>query len=231
MIATTLRGGLVGSGVVSSEKARSSGVGSGGRVRWGSETALVDDDEARRRLVAAAGRCLVARGTTRLTVDDVAREAAVARSTVYRYFRSRDELVLGVILSRVDAGMRRVLGMLEHPDDAARSVVDLIMHSVGLVAGDPLNEAMFATDSRWLVTSLELRSEAVVDAFHQHLGPLLARWRAEGQLRGDLDLRETSRWMNTVALLLLGPPWTQRPDRAKREFVENYVVPGLLPRR
>ncbi|WP_307873725.1 MULTISPECIES: helix-turn-helix domain-containing protein [unclassified Frankia] len=189
----------------------------------------MDDDEARRRLVAAAARILVARGTTRLTVDEVAKEAAVVRSTVYRYFRSRDELVLGVVLSRIDAGMRRVLGMLEHPDDAARSVVDLIMHAVGLVAGDPLNEALFSTDSRWMVTSLELRSEAVVDAFHQHLGPLLRQWRAEGQLRADLDLRETSRWMNTVALLLLGPPWAQRSDGAKREFVERYVVPGLLP--
>ncbi|MCK9897226.1 TetR/AcrR family transcriptional regulator [Frankia sp. AgB32] len=204
-------------------------MGLGGRVRWGSETALVDDEEARRRLVAAAQRVLVARGTSRLTVDAVAKEAAVVRSTVYRYFGSRDELILGVVLSRVDNGMRRVLGMLEHPDDAARSVVDLLMHSIGLVAGDPLNEMMFSGESRWLVTSLELRSEAVADAFHLHLGPLLERWRAQGQLRADLDLRETSRWMNTVALLLLGPPWATRPDEAKRDFVERYIVPGLLP--
>ncbi|ADP84552.1 TetR/AcrR family transcriptional regulator [Pseudofrankia inefficax] len=198
-------------------------------MRWGHETALIDDEEARRRLVAAAGRCLVARGTTRLTVDDVAREAAVVRSTVYRYFKSRDDLVLGVVLSRIDAGMRPLIETLEAPEDAARSVADLLMFSVGLVAGDPLNEALFAPESGGFVTSLELRSEAVVDAFHRHLGPLLERWRDEGQLRADLDLRETSRWMNTVGLLLLGPPWTERTDEAKREFVEHYVVPGLLP--
>ncbi|MBL7498006.1 helix-turn-helix transcriptional regulator [Frankia sp. CNm7] len=180
--------------------------------------------------MAAASRCLVTRGTTRLTVEDVAQEAAVVRSTVYRYFRSRDELILGVVLSRIDIGMRRLLGMLEHPDDAARSVVDLIVYSVGFVTGDPLNEALFAKDSRGLVTSLELRSEAVVDAFHRHLGPLLAQWRAEGQLREDLDLREISRWMNTVGLLLLGPPWTERSEQEKREFVECYILPGLLPR-
>ncbi|MCK9878730.1 TetR/AcrR family transcriptional regulator [Frankia sp. AgPm24] len=202
--------------------------GSGGRVRWGSDTALVDDDEARRRLVAAAGRCLLARGAARLTVDEVAREAAVVRSTVYRYFGSRDELILAVLLERIDAAMRRVTEMLEHPDDASRSISDLIMHFNGLVPGNPFNEALFSPDSRWLVTSLEVQSELVVDTYHQHLRPLLTRWQATGQLRADLDLRETSRWLNTVGLLLLAPPWTQRSDAAKREFVEHYVVRALL---
>jgi TetR/AcrR family transcriptional regulator len=36
------------------------------------------------------------------------------------------------------------------------------------------------------------------------------------------------RYLNTVELLLLGPPWTQRPPEAKRTFVEEYVLPGLV---
>lgn len=197
-------------------------------MRWGSDTALVDDDEARRRLVAAAGRCLLARGVVRLTVDEVAREAAVVRSTVYRYFGSRDELILAVLLERIDAAMRRVIDMLEHPDDAGRSISDMLMYFNGLVPGNPFNEELFAPDSRWIVTSIEVQSELVVDAYHEHLHPLLARWQAAGQLRADLDLRETSRWLNTVGLLLLSPPWTQRTDAAKREFLDHYVVRALV---
>jgi TetR/AcrR family transcriptional regulator len=102
------------------------------------------------------------------------------------------------------------------------------MLSVGLVAGDPLNEALFAKDSGSLVTALELRSEAVVDALHLHLGPLLTRWQAQGQLRSDLDLREASRWLTTVGLLLLGEPWSERPDAAKRVFLAGYALTGLL---
>ena len=39
--------------------------------RWGTESALSDDDEARRRLVAATTRCRSGRGSLRITVEDL----------------------------------------------------------------------------------------------------------------------------------------------------------------
>jgi len=199
-----------------------------GRGRWGQGTAVNDPVQARARLIEATKRCLVARGTTRLNVEDVAKEASVARSTVYRYFRTREELLLGVIIDRIDRSIEVNIRALRHPNDAGRSMIDLIVRSIALVKGDPINEALFADESKWLVTSLELSSEPVVDAFYVHLGPLLERWRDTGSLRADLDLRETTRWLNTIALLLLGPPWDGRSDRAKRQFLERYVVRALV---
>jgi TetR/AcrR family transcriptional regulator len=204
------------------------GVDRGGARRWGTASALLDDDEARRRLISATTRCIAARGTARITVEEVAREAGVARSTVYRYFKTRDDLVLGVVLERLDTGMARVVASHPQPDDAARSIVDLVMRSVGRVYGDEVNEALFSADSRWLVTSLEVGSAPVVDQLYRHLGPLLERWQADGQLHSDLDLRETTRWMNAVALLLLAPPWLDRSARAKRTFLQQYLVRALV---
>lgn len=167
----------------------------------------------------------------RLTVEDVAREAAVARTTVYRYFPTRDDLILGVVLSRIDEAMARVIAALPAPENAARSIIDLVLTSIGLVNRDEVNRALFSPESTWLVTSLELRSEPVVDAFHRRLGPLLERWQANGQLHADLDLRETTRWMNAVALSLLEAPWTQRSQRAKRTFLQHYLVRALVTER
>jgi TetR/AcrR family transcriptional regulator len=160
---------------------------------------------------------------------EVADEAGVTRSTVYRYFRSRDDLVLGLLLSRVDAALEAVVRSLRDPDDAATCLPNLILKPIGLVEGSPLNEALFSERSSAFVTFLELSSEQLLDATLRHLGPLLERWKVSGRLHGDLDVRETVRWINAVALILLSPPWRTRPASAKRVFLDQYLVRALVP--
>jgi len=69
---------------------------------WGDDRAILDDEEARRRILDAAGRCIVRRGNTQFRMGEVADEAGVSRSTVYRYFPGRDDVLLGLMLMRVD---------------------------------------------------------------------------------------------------------------------------------
>lgn len=191
--------------------------------------ALLDDEEARRRLVTATTRCIARRGNSRIRVEDVATEAGVSRSTVYRYFKTREDLILGVLLSRVDAGMELVVQALRHPDDAARSIPDLILACNALVRDNELNQALLSPDGRSIVTSAELTSEPIIDGIHRHVGPLLEQWQASGQLQDDLDLRETTRWITTVGLvLLLTPPWLERSTGAKRTFLDRYLVRALV---
>lgn len=169
------------------------------------------------------------RGDAHVRMGEVADEAGVARSTVYRYFPTRADLILGLLLSRIDAALEVVVRSLPEPDDAAASIPDLILEPIGLVDGSPLNEALFSAESRAFVTSLELSSEPLVDAPMRHYGPLFERWQIEGKLHPDLDIRETMRWMNAVSLILLAPPWRERPVDAKRAFLERYLVRALVP--
>ncbi len=159
---------------------------------------------------------------------EVADEAGVARSTVYRYFSTRGDLILGLLLKRVDAALEAVVRSLPEPGDAARCLPDLILEPIGLVDGNPLNEALFSPGSAAFVSSLELGSEPLAAASVRHFGPLLERWQAEGQVHADLDVDETIRWINAVALLCLSPPWRSRTKEAKREFLERYLVRALV---
>lgn len=199
--------------------------------RWGSDGAVLDDEEARRRLLDAAARCIVRRGDAQFRMAEVADEAGVARSTVYRYFATRGDLILGLLLSRLEPALDAVVRALPDPDDAARSLPELILQPIALVEGSPLNEALFSPESRPFVTALELSSEPLVDASLRHYGPLLRQWQQAGQLHRDLDLRETIRWMNAVSLVLLAPPWRARAAPAKREFLDRYFVRALVAAR
>ena len=91
-----------------------------------------------------------------------------------------------------------------------------------------MNEALFSADSRSLVATLEYASDPILDALHRHLSPLLTRWQADRQLFDDLDLRETTRWINAVSIMLMTPPWLGLSPRAKRSFLSRYLVRALV---
>lgn len=197
--------------------------------RWGGDRALLDDDEARGLLLDAASRCIVRRGHTQFRMAEVAEEAGVVRSTVYRYFPTRDDLVLGLVLMRMDAALDSLVGSLRQPDDAAECIPQMVLVPAESVVGNPLNEALFASESTALATVLELGSEQIVDAIDAHFGPLFEQWQADGRMYPDLDKREVARWIHTAALLLLSPPWRTRAHAEKRRFVDQFVVRALVP--
>jgi AcrR family transcriptional regulator len=198
---------------------------------WGSEAALLDDDEARRRLVAATGRCLARRGSNRIRIEEVAVEAGVSRSTVYRYFRSRNELILAVLLSRVDVAMQGVLASLTRPADAGRSLHEVFLKSTDLIGGDAVSEALFVAGGRSsLADSLDVTAEPVVDAVFHHLRPFMVRWQQSGQLAGDLDLKETLRWLIAAGAVITTPPWSEWPRARVAAFLDRYVIRAILER-
>ena len=95
--------------------------------RWGDDRALLDDDEARRLLLDAASRCIVRRGNTQIRMAEVAQEAGVVRSTVYRYFPGREDLVLGLVLMRIDAALAALVRSLRNPGDATKCLPKMVL--------------------------------------------------------------------------------------------------------
>jgi AcrR family transcriptional regulator len=68
-----------------------------------------DVEQTRRRIVGAAYACVARDGMAATTLDAAAREAGVARATVYRHFPGgRDELIEAVVTSEVTAFFARL---------------------------------------------------------------------------------------------------------------------------
>jgi AcrR family transcriptional regulator len=195
---------------------------------WGDDVALLDETEARRRLLSAAERCIVRRGSAHIRMGEVATEAAVARSTLYRYFPTRAELIVGLFLDRIDAAMEAVVAGLPQPGRAAASLPDLVLRPLAFIEGNPLNEALFSAESRALVASWQLGSEALFQAVYRHFGPLLSGWQAAGQLHDDLDLGEVVRWIETLQLSLLGEPWRDRSVAEQRQLLVRFLVRAVV---
>jgi TetR/AcrR family transcriptional regulator len=197
--------------------------------RWGDDRAILDDEEARRRLLEAAGRCIVRRGNAQIRMAEVADEAGVSRSTLYRYFPNRDEVLLGLMLARVDTALGELVRSLRDPDDPVRSLPEMVLARVESVSGNPLNEALFAAESTAVPTALEVGAQPVVEVLLRHYGPLLQRWQDAERLYPDLEHRDVVQWLSATTLFLLTPSWRHRSPADKHQFLEQFLVRALVP--
>jgi AcrR family transcriptional regulator len=196
---------------------------------WG-DRRPVDDDEARRRLLDAAEVCYERRGVSRTTVDDVAKEVSVHRTTVYRYFGSRDDVLAFVLL-------RETAGVIEGAEQAllrdgpfGERLLDALDGAIGAVEDSRWLRVLFSPQSLTMTISVAA-SGVFRDRIRTVLRPHVETAKANGELRERLDPDAAADWLVRVAQMLLVEHLTTRPDEARpdrRALLRDFVIPGIL---
>src|SRR4051812_24364664 len=182
-------------------------------------------DPGRRAVILDATRdLLVEGGVQNLTIEGVAARAGVAKPTIYRRWRSKDELAFAVLLELVD--------LLAVPDvgDTRVELVYLV-ESVIRVLSTTLMGAVMQGLACDLGSDPELQSafrEQVVDARVGELRRIVARGVARGDVRADADA-------DLMYELLLGPVYFRLLlsggplEEALAKRLVDAVLPGFAP--
>jgi AcrR family transcriptional regulator len=193
-----------------------------------------DAERNRQRILKAASEVFTERGLD-VSLDEVARHAGVGVGTVYRRFRTKEDLVEALFLDRIE----EVAALAEEAAEASdpwSALVSFMEQAAEMLAGDlGLRQMlMFATYGRDSVSYARQRNAPLVNR-------LVERAQAAGQLRSDLrqtDIpfiifvlteaahfaRQTSPeiWRRYLTLVLDGL-------RPQREGVTPLPVPALNP--
>ncbi len=196
--------------------------------------------EARRReIVAAARRCFARDGFHQTSMPDIAREAGMSAGAFYRYFPSKEDVILeiagqafGVMAGRVEASGDGN-GPPSVGDIVAAVVGPMGAETITLPSGEvvPTDELARCGVQAWgellRDESLRERAAARFDAIRAGMADVLRRGRAGGAVPADLDPDDGAR----VVMALL-PGFILQRQAFGLDDVEGFVraVHALLRR-
>ncbi|HET9769266.1 MAG TPA: TetR/AcrR family transcriptional regulator [Acidimicrobiia bacterium] len=185
----------------------------------------VPTPEVTAKVVDGALRAIARFGLSKLTVDDVAREAGISRATLYRYFPGRGAVLAAVIeteTERLQQGLDEALADVTSLAEAlaavagfgARAFTDhaALQHLLATEPGAVLPHLCFAGADNLLTVAAD------------RIGPHLCRFM------GPLQARRTGEWLARIVLSYgLAPP-PEPTEGAVLSVVREFVIPAAEER-
>jgi AcrR family transcriptional regulator len=122
----------------------------------------VRTSETRERIVDAAFGAVERFGLSRFTMDDVARMAGVARQSVYRYFDSRDALIVALVFREEEAFIEGVREAHSRHEDLGDATAEAIMFCLRAAREHPLLDRLLESEPDALLPYLTTRGGGVI---------------------------------------------------------------------
>jgi AcrR family transcriptional regulator len=180
----------------------------------------LEADEARRRIVDAAERVFLRVDLASATMSAIAAEAEVSRPTLYKHFRSIDELALAVqmrVLEKIYAVMER---RADERGPALDRIETMLRDLEALCESDKANLRFLGLFDHYYGSSY--RDPGMAERYAAFLGrfdrieDLIAEGKADGSLRPDLDAHNAAYMVGNVFLSMMQRLCT-RGDILRRE--------------
>ena len=187
------------------------------------------ESDVRERILRSAAECFKRYGVRRARMEDIAVGAGMVRPTLYRYYSSKEALLLDVMVRQVRLTNEQRLGRFPLEGPFGKLMLDAFMAGFEATRRDKYIQSLFAQDVL-LVTAGLVKEPAFVDASAEFWEPILDYGRARGELRPDLSTREAVRGIMYLQFFLTTNKEFFPGQAQAREFAETFLVGGLLHR-
>ncbi len=146
--------------------------------------------ERAHRILDAAAELVLRWGYKKTTIDDIAKQAKVAKGTIYLHWKNREDLFVALFLREaLDAGDE----MLERMESDAEGFLlhNLTKHSIYVSMSRPLIKALYLSDSEILGELLHSDNELLSQLIQSKLvasNSLFEMLRGKGIVRTDMSI-------------------------------------------
>jgi AcrR family transcriptional regulator len=196
-------------------------------VRWG-DGRRADSDFAREQILDAACRCYQANTIYKTSMEHIAREAKVSRTTIYRYFDNRDEVLTGVLVRAVGDINDKIRARVAQIDDFGEYLVESQALLVEMVPQVPLF-AMFLREQGAVMNRLCIGSVEVIALLTDFYCERFFAAQAQGKLRDGVELGPFIDWIVHISSsYLLSPTSLRSGGYDWRELMRRFLLPAIL---
>lgn len=189
------------------------------------------NDLMQARILEAAAVVLTQLPLSKITMEDIARTAGIARQTIYKHYPNRDALIVALLVDETERTHRPALQALHAKERSATQLTNMIVEQIRLATDWVLLSRTFDPSLAPRIAELILSSEALAACVAGIWIPILDDYRGDGLLRDDIDLDETVRWLTYQYVWFLSHPDTLSDDPAVlARYIHNYITGALVHR-
>jgi AcrR family transcriptional regulator len=192
---------------------------------WKARPVGPDYETTRQRLVDAAEAVVRERGVAALRLDSVAEAVDLHRSSIYRYFDSKEALITAVVVQASLRVGRRVIERLGDDADPERFLVDGLVIALGEMGDNPVFTSLLAPAASASVA--RIAGTALTEGIRPLIEPMFVVAAERGVLRAGVTPEDAIQWLQIVATGLLRLPGIPGPEEL-RELLDRMLVPALL---
>ncbi|HTK67160.1 MAG TPA: TetR/AcrR family transcriptional regulator [Pseudonocardia sp.] len=183
--------------------------------------------DTRTAAIAAARRCFGRFGVDKTTMEDIAKEAGMARSRLYKSITTRQQVIEGAILERLKEIANEIKPLLAHSPSLADALMTGSLATTAATRGDPeLTHLVETANTIRLHTVLTGRDPLAHEAFLSLWQEVFERGRARGELRDDVTDGDLIEWLSGVQMML-----SLREDlepARERRLLAKFLLPAFL---
>lgn len=199
--------------------------------RWGGKKRVDDEDAARERLLDAAEECFNQFGASKTSIEDVARQAKVSRSTVYRYFEGRNELLAAAYMRENVAVFDRVKVLMAEPGTFAERVVRVTVRAINAMRSGRYFPMLFNADGALLSSQAIIASKLFYEAGSETMRPFFEEAQTREEVSAGLDLDDFIEWhLRLIFSFAMFDSPTPREQSSLTHLLETFIVPPLIAR-
>jgi len=195
-------------------------------VRWG-ERRRADSDFAREQILDAALRCFQKNTLEKTRMAHIAHEAKVSRTTIYRHFRNRDEVVLGVVSRELNELIRMMREQIPSESSFAEFIVETLAFADEKIQHSPVLKLIVRETAVFMSRIQEYSAEIVVLVgmyFRSHFDTA----KAAGQLREGIEFGELADWISHVGASFIMMATARRDPNVFRQKLWRYLIPAIV---
>jgi AcrR family transcriptional regulator len=188
-----------------------------------------DSVQLQGRLLDAAEQCFAQFGLRKTTMEDVAKAGGVSRATLYRHFRNRDDLLMGVVEREARATAQIIkahLAGIEHPGE---HLVEGFVEALEEIPRHPTLAMIVDPDSVGMTSRLVLNSERLANVALEIMMPVMQPAQESGLLRENVDIAVMIEWIyRLLNSYLTVPSATARNREEMKEQLRTMLLPAIL---